>query len=184
MGRQIGIHATAADVNSLLCYLQKKESVEVALRDGNTAIPQRLAFLPDIGHTFVFWSNRFASEVQRKYIANAEPPYHRVDEFSQAVLELDLPSFTTWEGQPALAQGRIYGIFEGKSPEFERWYERIVRYIRRYWRKNPVGWMGGYIGPAANEWFEQGGLLLPNYLPPVRSDWVARLSEQHPKSFA
>jgi hypothetical protein len=41
-------------------------------------------------------------------------------------------------------------------------------------------WMGGYVGPAAGDWFDRGGLLLPNYVPPVRNDWIQRLGEQHP----
>lgn len=82
------------------------------------------------------------------------------------VLELSLSTLTTWENQPALTQGRIYGVFENKQPEFEKCYEKIIRYIRTHWRKNPAKWMGGYIGTAASEWFDRGGLLLPNYVPP------------------
>jgi hypothetical protein len=113
-------------------------------------------------------------------VANAHPPYYRVDEQTESVLELWLSGRTTWEGRAALTQGRVYGVFQGKQPEFEKHYEQIIRYIRRHWRKNPAAWMGGYIGPAASEWFNQGGLLLPNYIPPVRRDWIERLSEQHP----
>lgn len=91
---------------------------------------------------------------------------------------------TTWEGRSALTQGRIYGVFQDKQGEFERCYDRIIRYIRRHWRKNPVPWMGGYVGPAASDWFDGGGLLLPNYIPPVRSDWIQRLGDQHPHRLA
>jgi hypothetical protein len=56
---------------------------------------------------------------------------------------------TRWEGIPALTQGRIYGVFDAKPPQFEKWYERIVRYIRKNGRKNPISWMGGCVGPAA-----------------------------------
>lgn len=180
MGRQIQIHATLADINSLVIALRDTE-VEIALRSGNAATPERLAFIPDAlnGHTLVLWSERFAPGLQRDFVADAQPPYYVIHESTESVLELSLSAFTTWQEQSALTQGRIYGVFEGKTPEFEKWYERIVRYIRRHWRKNPVGWMSGYIGPAASEWFEQGGVLLPNYVPPVRGDWIARLGEQH-----
>jgi hypothetical protein len=112
-------------------------------------------------------------------VAKAQPPFHLVDEQTESVLELSLSALMMWEGRPALTQGRIYGVFENKQPEFEKCYERIVRYIRRHWRKNPVVWMGGYLGPAASDRFQGGGLLLPNYIPPVRNDWIQRLSEQH-----
>jgi hypothetical protein len=180
MGRQIQIHATPADINQLIIGLSDGD-VEMALKRGNAADPERLAFIPDAlqGHAFVLWSERFAAGLQRDFVAAARPPYYVIRESEEPVLELTLSAATTWQGQAALTQGRIYGMFEGKPAEFERWYERIVRYIRRHWRKNPVGWMSGYIGPAASEWFEQGGLLLPNYVPPVRGDWIARLGEQH-----
>ena len=153
----------------------------MALQRGNTATPERLAFIPDAlhGHTFILWSDRFAAGLQRDFVAAAQPPYYVIQESEESVLQLTLSASTTWQEQSALTQGRIYGVFEDKSAEFERWYERIVRYIRRHWRKNPVEWMSGYVGPVANEWFEQGGLLLPNYVPPVRGDWIARLGEQH-----
>jgi hypothetical protein len=182
MGRQTQLHVLPKDVNALLVAMHDKEPLEVALRSGNTATPERLAFIPENirGQTLVLWSERFAPNLQRDFVANALLPYYRVEEQTESVLELSLSAFTTWEGRPALTQGRIYGVFENKQPEFEKCYGRIVRYIRRHWRKNPAAWMGGYVGPAASDWFEGGGLLLPNYIPPVRSDWIQRLGEQHP----
>jgi hypothetical protein len=180
MGRQIQIHAFPADINKLVIAMYDKEPIEIAVRRGKTAIPDRLAFIPDnlSGEILVLWTERLAPNLHREYVP-AQPPYYQVRESTESVLELSLSGFTTWEGQEALTQGRFYGVFDGKEPEFEKWYERVARYVRRHWRKNPVSWMGGYIGLAASEWFEQGGVLLPNYVPPVRSDWIQRLSKQH-----
>jgi|SRR5580700_2522358 hypothetical protein len=182
MGRQIQIHVLPKDVNALLVAMRDKEPLEIAMRSGNSATPERLAFLPEdaSGQILVLWSKRFVPQLQRRYVAEAEPPYYLADEQRESVLELSLSGFTTWEARPALTQGRIYGVFGNKLAEFEKCYERIVRYIRRHWRKNPALWMGGYVGPAASDWFEGGGLLLPNYRPPLRSDWIQRLGEQHP----
>src|SRR6516165_5484524 len=182
MGRQTQLHVLPKDVNELLIAMHDKEPLEFAMKRGNTATPERLAFLPENlnGKTLVLWSERFAPNLQREYIADAQPPYYVVEEQTESVLELSLSALTTWEGQPAMTQGRIYGVFENKQPEFEKCYERIIRYIRRHWRKNPAAWMLGYLGPAASEWFDGGGLLLPCYIPPVRSDWIERLGEQHP----
>jgi hypothetical protein len=181
MGRQIQLHVLPKDVNDLLVALYDKDPLEAALSSGNTAIPERLAFVPENlrGKKLVLWSERFAPNLQRDFITNAQPPYYCMDGQTASVLELSLSALTTWKGQPALTQGRIYGVFDNKQPEFEKCYERIVRYIRRHWRKNPASWMGGYVGPAASNWFEGGGLLLPNYIPPVRDDWIQRLGEQH-----
>jgi hypothetical protein len=63
---------------------------------------------------------------------------------------------------------------------YEASYDQVIRYIRRRWRRNPAAWMGGYLGPAASELFDRGALLLPNYIPPGRSEWIERLAEQHP----
>jgi hypothetical protein len=104
------------------------------------------------GKTLVPWSERFAPNLQRDYLVNEQ---------AESVLELSLCALTTWDGRPALRQGCIYGVFENKQAEFEKCYERIIRYIRRHWQSNPAVWMGGYVGPAAGKWFETGGLLLP-----------------------
>jgi len=144
---------------------------------------ERLAFIPENigGQILALWSERFAPNLQRAYVANAQPPYYRIDEQTEPVFELSLSGITTWEGRPALTQGRIYAVFQDKQREFEKLYERVVRYIRRHWRKNPASWMEGYVGPAASDWFDQGGFLLPNYIPPVRKEWIERLAEQHPQ---
>ena len=181
MGRQTQLHVLAKDVNELLLAVHDQEPLEVALRSGKTAIPERLAFVPEnlSGEILVLWSERFAPNVQGYYVP-AHPPYYRVDEQTESVFELSLSGWTTWQGRSALTQGRIYAVLQNKQPEFKKSYDQIIRYVRRHWRKNPAAWMGGYVGPAASEWFDRGGLLLPNYVPPVRSDWIERLAEQHP----
>ena len=183
MGRQTQLHVLPKDVNDLLVAMHNNEPLEVALRSGKAATPERQAFIPEnmSGQTLILWSERFAPNLQRGYVANAQPPYYCIDEQTEPVFELSLSGLTTWEGRPALTQGRIYGVFQNKQKEFEKCYERVIRYIRRHWRNNPTSWMGSYVGPAASDWFERGGLLLPNYIPPVRSDWIERLAEQHPQ---
>lgn len=42
--------------------------------------------------------------------------------------------------------------------------------------------MSGYVGPAAYQWYERGGLLLPTYQPPLNEEWRDRINEQHPMS--
>ena len=163
MGRQTQLHVLPKDVNELLIAMHDKEPLEVALRSGSTAALERLAFIPENinRQTLVLWSERFASNLQGRYVAKAQPPYYLVDEQTESVLELSLSGLTTWRGRPVLTQGRIHGVFQNKQPEFEKCYDQIIRYIRRHWRKNPAAWMVGYIGPAASEWFDRGGLLLP-----------------------
>jgi len=165
----------------LLFATQKTEPLEFALRSGNSAIPEPIVNLNDEarGQTFVLWSKRLAPNLKRNFVPNANPPYYLLDEQTESVIELTISALTNWEGRPALTQGRIYGIFQNKPAELEQCYERIVRYIRRRWRKSPATWMGGYVGQAAHKWFEEGGLLLPNYIPPITNDWKSRLHDQH-----
>jgi hypothetical protein len=180
MGRQIQLSILPADANDLIGAIGSRELVEVAARSGNSAEPQPLQSIPDDFRDLVLWSRRFAPTLKRRYIAAANPPYYLADEQTEPILEFSISVLTKWEGIPALTQGRIYGVFDAKPPEFEKWYERIVRYIRKNWRKNPISWMGGYVGPAASEWFDSGGLLLPTYVPPATSDWLRILGEQRP----
>jgi hypothetical protein len=182
VGRQTQLHVLAKDVNELLIAMHGKEPLEVAFRRGNAVTPERLPFVPENidGQVLVMWSERFAPNLQARYVP-AQPPYYCIDEQTESVFELSLSRLTTWQGRPALTQGRIYAVFQNKQPEFEKCYDQLIRYIRRHWRKNPTDpiKVGGYLGPAASEWFDRGGLLLPGYIPPVRSDWIERLSKQH-----
>ncbi len=181
MSRQIQLHILPQDLNDLLLAFAS-EPLFVAMKHGATAAPEPLAFASDnlAGKGLVIWNKRFSPVLQRDYVAQADPPYYLINEQSESVLDVSMSGFTSWRRRSALMQGRIYGVFENKDPEFAKWYERIARFIRRHWHKNPASWMSGYIGPAANQWFESGGLLLPNYVPPVRNDWIERLGQQHP----
>lgn len=168
------------DVNALIAAIRSEDSVEVALRSGHDAEPEPLDPVPENFRTLVLWNRSFVPRLKRRYVSAADPPYYLADEQKEAILELSPSVLTEWQGVPALTQGRIYGVFESKPVEFEKWYERIIRYIRKNWRKNPLSWLGGYVGPAASEWSESGGLLLPTYVPPVTEDWIRILGEQHP----
>ncbi len=150
MGRQTQLHMLPKDLNELLVALHDKEPLEVALRSGNSATLERHAFIPDSmsGQILVLWSERFAPNLQRRFVATADSPYYLADEQMESVFELSLSGLTTWEGRPALTQGRIYRVFQNKQAEFEKVYEQIIRYIRRHWRKNPATWMSGYVGPT------------------------------------
>jgi hypothetical protein len=182
MGRQIRLHLLPEDVNELIVAMHDKEPLELAMQHGNSEKPKRLVFISESmsGKTLVLWSERLAPKLHCDYVAKAQPPFYFVNEQTEAVLQLSLSALTMWNGRPALTQGRIYGVFENKQRDFEKCYERIARYVKRRWRRNPAEWMGGHIGPAAGDCFDGGGLLLPNYIPPISSDWIQRLTEQHP----
>jgi hypothetical protein len=84
MGRQTQLHVLPKDLNELLVAMHDKEPLEVALRRGNSATPERQAFIPDkmSGQILVLWSERFAPNLQRRFVATAQSPYYLADEVS------------------------------------------------------------------------------------------------------
>lgn len=184
MGRQIQLSMLPADAQELVFAIPDHGLVEVATQRGRSASVEPLAAVPnDPKGNLILWNKRFAVGLQRRFVPSSDAPYYTLDVWTEPILEFSTSLLTEWQGRPALTQGRIYGVFDDKPIEFEKWYERVVRFIRKRWRKNPAARIGGgYVGPAASAWFESGGLLLPGFVPPVTNDWIRVLGEQHPLS--
>jgi hypothetical protein len=180
MGRQLHFHMLEEDVSEFFRVVEAGGQVTVVARDSNSA-----AVLPvgardvDSGNTVCFWNRSFLPQLERKWIP--DPGYYRIDSLKLPVLEF-MPSFkANWEGKPALGQGRLFGNFEpylGKPREFTEWYELLASWIRRRYRKSPVG-LGGFVGPEAYEFYRNGGFLLPNIVPPRTEEWIAKIDNQH-----
>lgn len=66
------------------------------LRSGSAANLERLAFVPEnmTGYSLVLWNQRFAPNLQRRFVATADPPYYLAD--GQTESELSLSGVTTW----------------------------------------------------------------------------------------
>jgi hypothetical protein len=173
MGRQIQISVLVEDVEGLLAHIRSRHRVVLVKRsDFHSATVTPLESLPtDANETLILWNQELLPQLQRKYISREMAgDYYRVDGSAEPVLEFGGSFLGEWCGRPSLTQGRIYGIFDNKSQEFARWYEQIVRYIRKTFVRNPVS-LSGYVGPVAYKWFLQGGLLLPTFLPPETDGW-------------
>jgi hypothetical protein len=173
MGRQVQISVLPEDVEGLLAHIKSQHRVVLVKRgDSHSASVELLESLPaSANETLVLWNQELLPQLQRERIfRETDGDYYRVDEFAEPVLEFSRSFLGEWCGRPSLTQGRIYGIFDNKSQEFVRWYEQIVRYIRKAFVRNPVS-PSGYVGPAAYKWFLQGGLLLPTFLPPDTDVW-------------
>jgi hypothetical protein len=179
MGRQTHFYMLPKDRSEFLGVIQEHDSTTVVLRDSDSS--QVEAIGEDVGadKTLSLWNRKLLPNLERKWIP--DPGYYRVDSLKAPILEFT-PSFAaTWEGKPALGQGRLFGNFEpylGKSEEFEKWYESLVHWIRQHYRKNPAS-TGGYVSPAAYEFYEHGGYLLPNFLPPRTKEWLTEIGKQH-----
>lgn len=185
MGRQIHFHMLPEDRNAFLRVVQERDPVVVVARSSESAEVRPISD-SDIGSDKIlcFWNRTLLTRLERKWIP--DPGYYTLDSLKVPILELT-PSFTAnWQGKPGLGQGRLFGSFEpylGKPQDFEKWYESLVRWIRRNYQKSPAS-TGGYVGPAAYEFYKGGGYLLPNILPPRTKEWLAEIGKQHGRSRA
>jgi hypothetical protein len=173
MGRQVQISVLLEDVEGLLAHIKSQHRVALVKRDDfHSATVRPLESLPtNANETLILWNQELLSQLQREHISRETAgDYYRVNVTSEPVLEFGGSFLGKWCGRPSLTQGRIYGILDDKSQEFVRWYEQIVRYIRKTFVRNPAS-LSGYVGPAAYRWFLQGGLLLPTFLPPESDVW-------------
>jgi hypothetical protein len=173
MGRQVQISVLQEDVEGLLAQIKRQHRVVLVKRDDfDSAVVEPLESLPaNTSETLILWNQELLPQLQRKHISKETGgDYYRVAESAEPVLEFKGSFLGEWRGRASLTQGRIYGIFDNKSQEFLRWYEQIVRYIRKAFLRNPAS-LSGYVGPAAYDWFLRGGLLLPTFLPPETDEW-------------
>jgi len=173
MGRQVQISVLPKDVEGLLAHIKTQHRVVLVKRDDfDSATIEPLESLPaSANETLILWNKELLPQFRRKHISReTAADYYRVDVTAEPVLEFSTSFLGEWSGRPSLTQGRIYGIVDNKSQEFGRWYEQIVRYIRKSFVRNPAS-LSGYVGPAAYKWFLQGGLLLPTFRPPEADVW-------------
>ena len=183
MGRQIHFYMLPEDQSAFLQLVVNDDPVWIASRDSDSADVQPLTNLDNCaGQTLSFWNRGILGHLERE--ALPMPGRYRIDTLRTPTLEFT-PSFaSTWEARPALGQGRLYGIFDahlGKPQAFQKWYESLVRWIRKNYRKNPTS-MGGYVGPAAYEFYSKGGYLLPEFLPPRTEAWLDEIAKQHSRA--
>jgi len=184
MGRQIQFHMMPEDQDAFLRFIQESDPVVLIERDHPT--DRDVQPVKDIANNRLgiccLWNRRFLPALEREYVPHARYYKYVVGTSRLPLLELSPSIRSEWEGKPALIQGRLYGEFEPhlrRPPTFENWYEKLVRWIRKNFKKNPAGW-GGYVGPAAYQFHLEGGYLLPNFLPPRTDAWLAEIGKQHP----
>jgi hypothetical protein len=173
----------AEDRDAFFHFVQQRDPVVVTLRDAHTAVVEPVADIAaDDREILCLWNRRILPSLEREWVPESRMgPYYTVDLIRMPVLEFSSSFHATWRGKPALGQGRLYGIFDadlGKPPEFQQWFETLVRWIKKNFRRNPTG-LGGYLGPAAYEFFEKGGYLLPNFIPPRTKEWLDVIGKQH-----
>lgn len=173
----------AEDRTAFLSFVQERDSVIITdfTADSASVLPVDVASacVKD-RERLCLWNVNLLPTLKREYIPESDiGPYYRIDS-SLPILEFSVPSQSTWDGQPALTQGRLYAYAYQDQPALRTWYEALARWLRKSFKKTPIGWMSGYVGPAAYHWFQNGGFLLPYLPPPINPEWRARIHAQHP----
>lgn len=178
MGRQTRLHMLPEDCRNFVHSLRERDPVVVTRwHSADSAEPEEVLRPWDEGAVYCLWNQAILPTLRR----NATGRYFNVDP-SLPVIEFSYPApnLEPWNHQPALLQGRIRASFESENKEFERWYNAVVRWIRKNFIRDPaVGHDRDSIGPAAYAWFKAGGLLLPGFRPPITDAWLGWASVQN-----
>ena len=178
MGRQVAFHMFPQDCQAFLTFVQERNDVLLTEFTADTASLSLLDRKDCYGKWLCLWNRRLLPSLDRRRVREASPA-HRVDD-SLPVLQFSAPAPIEWAGRAAATQGRLYAFAYNSYPELRKWYEALTRWIRKHSVKNPVSWMGGYVGPEAFAWHNAGGFLLPQVPPAVNSEWMGRVFSQHP----
>jgi len=168
------------DCKIFLELVQKRDPVIVIDRDATSREIEAILKPWDHAGLYCIWNQALLPSIERKFIPESNHgPYYHVDS-ALPVIELSYPSPIpeSWNGRSALTQGRIWAGFEQENRDFERWFNSVVRWIRKNFVKNPVPHLGGYIGPAAYDWYKTKGILLPVLRPPVTPQWLSWVEAQ------
>jgi|ERR1700690_50281 len=188
MGRQTQFHMLESDCREFLEFVHQRDPVIVLDRSSTSQAIEEAQQPWGRGETYWLWNQAILPDLKRRFV-RVEPEsasYYAIDS-SLPVIEFWYPAPIpeSWNGRPALMQGRVWAQFDHPTKEFERWYNAVVRWIRKNFVRNPVP-LGGYVGPAAYQWFKDGGLLLPHFRPPLTSSWLSWIEaqDQHRAVFA
>ena len=167
------------DCRALLRFIQRRDPVVVIPWISDCPSVQEVDKPCDAGGFFCLWNQGLSSTFTYREVQKENGSISYLTDDSLPVLELSNSTQIAWDQRSALLQGRIYtGLRSDKGKAFNDWYSSVGRWIRANFRKNPVGHLGGYIGPAAFEWYKNGGVLLPMFKPPLTSEWRSWLEAQ------
>jgi hypothetical protein len=179
MGKQTQFHMLAEDCERFLEFVHNRDPVIVVLWKSKSPEIEEVQNAWERGGWYCLWNQSLLPSLTRRYIPeSSHGPYYRVDSALPTIeFSYPPPVQETWNGKLALTQGRVWAGFEHENNRFETWYNAVVRWIRKNFVKNPVP-LGGYVGPAAYDWYKKGGILLPMLRPPVTPQWLSWVEAQ------
>ncbi|HET9182934.1 MAG TPA: hypothetical protein VFP59_12430 [Candidatus Angelobacter sp.] len=179
MGRQIQFHMLGSDCKEFVQFIQNRDPVIVIQWISESQEIEETKDACAKGGWYCLWNQQILLSLKRTYIRESDRgPYYRVDSALPVIEFSYTPTEQLWNRRAALIQGRLWAGFENESKEFAKWYGALVRWIQRNFIKNPVPLLGGYLGPAAYNWYLKGGLLLPGFQPPTTAQWLSWAAAQ------
>lgn len=178
MGRQTQFHMLEADCRQFLEFVQSRDPVLVITRYSASSEIEAVREPWQKGALYCLWNQSVFESLKRESARQGDKNRYALD-LDLPLIEFSYPSPapTEWNGRPALLQGRVWASSSAFAKDFERWYMAVVRWIRKNFRSCPVP-LGGFVGPAAYEWYKRGGVLLPSFLPPITPSWISWLEAQ------
>ncbi len=180
MGRQIGFHALPDDLREFLEFACTQDPTVVTLMDSDRPEIEALTNAASESQVMTLWNRELLPTLERELVRRPRgSDYYRIP-YSLPVLELSPSRAVSWNEQPALLRGRLYGFsFESVPEAYATWYQALARWIRSHFARNPFEQLDGYIGQRTLAWFQQGGILLPAWPePPVTAEWLSFVDSQ------
>jgi hypothetical protein len=175
MGKQIRFFMTAEDECEFAQFVREDADSVFIARQTRTSdileffLPEQAERSEPIRHktALCIWNKRICGKVT---MVQHSPESFAVRGINEELIEF---SRCFLHGRTMVA-GRLYADMYSldeagmqlirKGKEYEKWYEKLARWIRRHYTRDPK--YGNNIGPRAREAYERGSIELAEYLTP------------------
>lgn len=162
MGRQVNFYMTEADEQEFIAYIRSSGNIAIfESKQASTEIVE-LQELPPVGKpgwfALILWNKDCSPKPTLKSIEKQN--YYGTEGYESEIIEFSRSGII--EGQ--LTRGRIWAQFRhwrlhdippslaNKSVEFEKWYERLARWVKKHSVRNSSG---EYVFPDAATFLEK-----------------------------
>jgi hypothetical protein len=168
MGKQVNFYMLADDLAEFEEFIRSKENVLLVKDRFSAPEIQTLDTLtiPEMGKTPLSLLLVREKDLEKVVIKSVVGKYWTIDELRSPAVEL----MRSYHDERIARRGRLYfqpGFYDkndnwvDKPPEFIKWADSLLRWIRRNYHSDPrVPRAGLYIGPSAWQWFSEGKGIL------------------------